>query len=751
MSVAVAHRITRPQPRARGRDWLPAGLPSLAGLAVLGALLPARGAWAAGVVTLALAFTVPGVIALRALRIPAPVVLAYPLFVPAASLAVMLAAGLAADLLGPRLGIHHPLQGDTTALATLAVSLILWAAGLPAAAAARLPWRRALESPAWLVPLGLPMVAAAGALLLSHEHGPDVARIGQALVAVALLFGLAFSGRLSRGQMAALLFGCALAAEWAFTLRGQEVVGFDISTELGIAQHVHSAGIWHALNRDNAYSAMLSVTVLPSTLASLTGTSPLIALKVVYPVLTALLPLSVFFIGDRFLRRGYAAGAASLLIVQAYFFQQIPQVARQEIALVFFAALVGAIVAGPMRRWSRLGLVSVLAAGLVVSHYSSTYFTIPIVAIALVLSLLLARRRPGAMIAQLACATLVLAGGAAVWYGAVTHSSSNLTSFAASLEHRGLDLLPNSSGNVISTYLNGTERETVPAEAYQAHAVTSYRDRAAYVHPLRAAAAPQFNLRPASVPVPPKRLQPVDRIVHVLSIVWNELMLVLGVLGALAMVIRGRASPLARRVGLLSLGTLGVLALIRFSGTVAANYNQTRALAQSLLLLALPAAWLVQEIAGRLNRLRLPLVVPLTLGFCVMFAYDSSLLAVVTGGGTLLNLTQGGEDYQREYMTPAELAAAQWASSASRNRLLYADEYGQLRLNATTGAVALNQVTPRTLDRHAWLYGTHTNVVLGTTRGSVENMTATYAWPDTFLHTYYDTVYSNGDSKVYHR
>jgi hypothetical protein len=702
-------------------------------------------------VLLALAFTVPGVLLLRALRLRGRAVREYPVFVPAAALAVLLAAGLFANLVGPQVGISAPLHGNTTALTVIGASLILWLIGLPAPSAARLPWRLAAANPGSLAPLILPLIAAAGALLMSHDHGTGVARAGQILVALTLLVGLPLSSRLTRGQVAMLLFGCALAAEWAFTLRSQEVVGYDITSELRIAQHIQAVGIWHPFNRNNAYGAMLSITVLPSTIASLTGCSPLICFKVVYPVVAALLPLSVFFIGERLMRRSYAAGAASLLIVQAYFFQQLPQLARQEIALLLFAAFIGTLVADRIRLGPRLALITVFGAGVVVSHYSSTYLAIPIVLASLILSMLLAHFRRPAMAGRLLWAAVVLIGGAVLWYGALTHSASNLTSFRASLEKNGFEILPNSTGSIVTRYLNGTEAVVVPAQKYESYAVKSYAGRSGYIDPLPAAREARYSLQPATVAVSKARLPALSKGLQWISIVFNELMLVLGVLGATAMIFWRRGSLLTRQIGILAFSTVGVLVLIRLSANIAAFYNQTRALDQSLLLLALPAGWLVQQALDRIRWLRVPAIAGLIVAFPFMFAFDSSLTALLTGGGTLLNLSQSGDDYQQDYMTPAELAGATWATSASQRHLLYTDPYGQLRLNATTGAVGLNQVTPETLDRHAWVFGTRTNVVLGTTRGAAGNVTATWAWPNQFLDRFYDTMYSNGDSAVYHR
>ncbi len=732
--------------------WLRAGLPLL-GLALIGGLLPLRSSWAASVVLILLGFTVPGVLLLRALRVPGAALLEFPIYVPAASLAVMIASGLLIDLVGPSLGVHRPLSGTTPAIAILGVSGLLWIVGLASRDAARIRWQSLLDQPVCLVPLILPLVAAAGSIVLSAGRGTTLAAVGQVLVAVSLFGCLALSGRLSRAQVAMTLFACALAAEWAFSLRGQEIVGFDITTETLIAQHIHASGVWNSNHARDAYDAMLSLTVLPSALTSLTGCSTLIIFKVLYPVLTALLPVSVFLIGERFLRRSFAAGAASLLVVQSYFFELMPQIAREEIALIFFAALLAALLDERMRTWSRLTLVTLLGAGMVVSHYSTTYLSVPIVVVSVLAFLVVFKwRAMGRWAPALLCAAVTLIGGSTLWYGAVTHSSSNLTSFSSALSKNGLDLLPNTKGGIINSYLNGTQGRSLEGPAYESAAVRDFRKRSAYIHPLAAASDPRYTLQAARVPTPRQRFDPLSDILRWFSTIFGELMLLLGVLGSLTMVLRRRPErPIVRRIGILAIGTLGVLALIRVSATVAANYNQTRALAQSLILLALPAAWLTERIFLRLGRLRVAAGLLLTLCITMMFAFQSSLTPLLTGGGRLLNLSQTGEDAERDLISPAELAGATWATTSSKRTLLYADRYGQLRFSLTTGVVALQQVTPQTIDRHAWVYGTRTNVRLGRARGQAGSDYATYAWPDPFLNTYFDTVYTNGDSKVYHR
>ena len=351
----------------------------------------------------------------------------------------------------------------------------------------------------------------------------------------------------------------------------------------------------------------------------------------------------------------------------------------------------------------------------------------------------------------------MLLGGVLLWYGPVTDSAQNLSQFLQKLSHDGLNVLPNRRGGIINAYLNGNNVASVSARAFQRLARESYRSRRAYIHPLAVAGSPRFDLRDITVTQPRTRLPALGHAWQLLSTVFAEIMLVLAVLGSIVMAIRSGEPPMRRRLGILAVSTVGILLLIRFSGTIAASYNQSRALMQALLLLAIPAVGLVVSVGARLRArrsLRPVANVVQVLMLCtlpLMLAYSSSLSAVITGGGTFLNLSSSGDDYQEHYTEPAELTAAAWAAQKSGGRLLYSDTYGQLRLENAAGAVALTLVTPQTLDRSAWVYGTSTNVELGIAHGGVGGKGATYRWPAAFLSDEFDLMYDDGASRVFHR
>jgi uncharacterized membrane protein len=727
----------------------PTSMYEAAALVALGALLPLHRLWAADSLLLLISLTLPGEVLLRVLRFPADRVRAFPIYLPALSLIVLMASGLALDLLGPSLGLTRPLAGVAPALAVIALTLALWIAGLraPAWSVRRELLRMRRGAPLLLLP---PMLAAAGALVLNNRHAGSLAAIGAVTTVIALTAGLLAGNRLTHREMAVLIFSCALAAELAFSLRSQEIFGFDISSEIGTADFVHSSGVWHRLEPNDAYGAMLSITVLPSVLASLTGATPLILFKLVYPCISALIPVAMYLLGSRVMSRAFSAGAAALLLIQVYFFEQLAELARQEIALLIAAVVIAALLERPFAVGirTRTVIVSLLSAGVVVAHYSTTYVLILFLVIVIPLEILRARKRFFAgMGPAVVLSVVVLGGGAAIWDGAVTHSASNVTAFIQSIRHEGLSLFPSSSGGLIHSYLADNEVQTVSASTYQHLLDANYSSRS-YVTPLPAAEEARFALRTEHVPELTQHLRPLPSLILTFSIVFSELMLVICGLGSLVFALSGRDQA-RRDLAILSVGSFVMLFLIRFSSTLSAAYNQTRALLQSLVLIALPAGLLVEKVAHRWPRTKIGGVLALAIG--LMFAFETGVTTILLGGQATVNLHQSGVDYEHYYVTSAELAGAAWAAAESGGKLLYADEYADLRTVEVAGANGLMGVTPQTLDRHAWVYGDRTNVVLGQAFGTIDGDETTYSWPRAFLNAKYDRMFDDGDSMVYHR
>ena len=761
--MAVKHSDARPAPTVPvpvGRHAARADLtvPAVAGslLVLLGVLVVLQRWWAAELLIVPLLLVLPGVLLLRALRVPGAAVASCPVYVPAASLGVLIGSGLAVDIVGPLVGVSQPLRPAPLLVGVELSCAALLAVSLRAPASTAIPWH-SLGRPVRLAwPLIIPLVAAAGALRLNNGHRDTLAVAAVVACVAVLVWALARAPRMSKASLAMVLYAVSVAMMWSFSLRGDLVYGFDISTEYYALHHTVLTGVWHFAHPGDAYGALPSVTVLPAELHALTGISDLMVLKLLYPAISATFTVGVFCLGARFVERRWAFMAAAFILIQTTFSQELPAIGRQEIALVFFIAMLAAMFDAGLPRHPGWALSIVFGLGMAVSHYSTTYFAIGMLALLLALQWAASWfREVPRVTGAVAVALIAATAGAAIWYGPLTRSATNVSQFVSAATSQGLDILPNASAgeNLISSYLNGNTQTTMTAAQYQRLVQQYYAAHKTFVVPLPDAGDARYALRNSSPPVPPVRLRTARSAISLGEVAAEQLAELLAATGALVLALRRKTPLIARQVALLGVGTLLALGAIRFSGTIANAYNQERAFVQAFGVLAITMSWSLQILAGWLRRWRLAVTIAAAAAVTVIFAYMSGLEGAALGGGTYVNLSNSGEDYERFAMTAPELASAQWLGQQVRTgELVYADRYAQLPLVAMTGLTTntvLNDVTPQTIDGSAWVYADSANAVDGRARQLFENQLVSYAFPIGFLDANFNVVYTNGSSEVF--
>jgi uncharacterized membrane protein len=727
-------------------------------LALIALLVPLHRWWPAQILLIPLLFTVPGAILLRALRIPGRIVSTFPVYIPCAAIIVLFGSGLAVDLVGPLAGVGAPLR-PVPLLASFELTCVaLLATSFNSRPDVAIAWRPLLPSARVAWPLALPLVAAAGALRLNSGHGNSVALIAVIALVLLLATTAALASRLDETLLKVVLYAAGLALGWSYSLRGDGVYGFDISTEYQRLEQTIQAGVWHAVHPNDAYGAMLSVTVMPAELHALSGVSGLLVLKVVYPVIYALFPIAIFDLARRILPPCWAFIAAAFTMGQ-YAFTEIVSVSRQEIAFLLFAALIAAMLDRRIRRRSRWSLVVLLSFAMALSHYSTTYVAITVIGFSILLQWAASWIREIPRITgAVAVAFVASLGAAIIWYVPVTQSDSHLLQVAQTVQAQGLNILPNRvpGGSFLSAYLQGNNTEDpIPARQYQEGIRTFYVGNRLNISPVSAAYSSRYDLSDSPVPEPPVKWRVGYDALGLGFLLIEQLVNVLAAIGGLLMVLRRRSSLLTRQIGLLALATTLLLTVIRFSGTLAAAYGQERAQLQGLVLLAVSLCWAARGLA-EMRRARQAWVPNITAGCLAVVLVSTTYLAgAVLGGGTSANLANSGVAFEHFDITAPELASAQWLGNAiKRGQLVYADEYAQLPLVAATGMQngLLLDVTPQTLNDRAWVYADRTNVTDGRAFALFDNdRLATYVFPSDFLTSYYDLVYTNGSSEVFHR
>jgi uncharacterized membrane protein len=721
-------------------------------------LVPLHRWWAVQILLVLILLVVPGAILLRALRVPGRVVSSFPIYIPCASIIVLLGSGLAVGLIGRLLGAGAPIR-TVPLLAGLEITCFaLLASSIRAPAYVSISWSPLTNHIRILWPLIIPLTAAAGALRLNSGHGGALALATLSACAVMVFTSIIISARLSTTLLAMTVYATQLATAWAFSLRSDLVYGFDISTEYYDLNRTILTGAWQTAHPGDAYGAMLSVTVMPAEIHFISGVPALVVLKLVYPAISALLPVGLFGIARRVLSTRWAYVAACSIVMQGSFAQELPAIARQEIALVLFAALIMAMLDRHMPQRPRMAMVALLSLAMVLSHYSTTYVAILLIGLALLFQWLVSWFRKIAHVTgTIALAFIVSCVGAVVWYGPVTHAAAGIGQLVQTVDTNGFSLLPSRTvgQGSLAAYLQGNSQAPMSAAVYARRVSGQYGSNNLFITPLADAGKSVYALRDSAPPVPPVKWRIGHSLLSLGALIIQQLIYMISAIGAIVMVLRRRASRLARHIGLLASAAILFLITIRLSGTLAATYNQERALLQTMVVLAIPLCWCLQRVAHRAQRRQAYVLSVTATSLAVLFIGTSGLLGAILGGNTATNLTSSGEDFERFYMTTPELASAQWlGQTLRRGQLVYADRYAQLPLIAMTGITSglYNDVTPLTINQHAWIYAARSNVINGRARALFDNQnTVVYTFPTGFLDANYDLVYSDGSSEVFHR
>jgi uncharacterized membrane protein len=729
----------------------------MAGLVAIAVLTPAHGLWAAQLMLVLLLLIIPGVILLRTMRVPGAAIAANCVYVPVASILVLTGSGLAIDVIGPLAGISAPLRATPLLVALEITCVLLLMGGRNAPPQTQIPWDMFERPVALAWPIVLPLAGAAGALRLNSGHGNLIAVIAIFLVVVTLVVTFLRAPWHEDAFLIVVIFAASLALMWSFSFRGDFVYGFDISGEYYSYTQTVTAGVWHFSHPNDAYGAMLSVTLLPAELHELSGVQTLLIFKAIDPVIGAFFPVGIFCLARRLLGGRWAFMAACLVIMQQTFFQEFPALTRQEIATVLFVVLFAAILDTRLSRGSRWTFVCLLGLGVVVSHYSTAYMAIPVLAITVMAQFTASWFKPvpranGAVLLAFAASL----AGAVVWYGALTHSASNVSTFVQLADGQGMDLLPNQSGgSLLSTYLQGEETPNLKPAQYQTYVKAYYEANYPYVSPLADASDPKYAVQPPSAdPAPPVKLKSVANGLSLVNLLVQQLTNLLAGIGSLILVLRRKQRVIASQISFFGLAGMVILILTRLSGTIAQEYNPQRAFLQLLTVLGIIIAWFFQWLGGKYKWTR-----PLILGSCsaalgLYLIGTTGFSNALLGGATQSNLANNYTDYQWFVVNSQDFASAAWVTNETTpGQLIESDEHGQLRLQALAGSRPgmLADMSPETTDAHAWVYVTSTNLIDNVVDTNIGGRAGSYAFPKLFFDSNFNLVYTNGKSEVFHR
>ncbi|MFF5964053.1 DUF2206 domain-containing protein [Streptomyces collinus] len=685
---------------------------------------------------------------------------------------------LTLNTLLPPLGVERPLTRLFLTLATAGVLIVLGVFApeprRPDSSREKWPFRApGLRPVAAFGSLAL-VLSVAGPIRLNNGLGGAVSTA--AMVAVAALITLLLLRR-RRYAVPVLELGlyCASAAMLLLTsLRGQYITGHDIQKEFLYFRLALGGEYWDIGTYTDPYNACLSITLLPVSVFQLTALSDTAIFKVVLPLLFALTPVLVHRTVRNVAPRVVALISAVYFVVFPTFLTDMPYLGRQEIAFLLLGCamvvLTDARGSLPLRRI----VFVVLLAGIVLSHYSTTYVVVGTLAISFGLDKawrLLSRRgrgrvrrkrREDRMLSFLTWwVVAVPAVLALLWSGPLTHTGGQaertLKAIASAVQHGESE---SGSSDTAYSILGGAK---VPAaerlEQYKKDLLQqTAAERADGDYP------PLKQVDDVATPVvevPTMPLTAVGRALESVGIsapglngglrqaaaLFFQVMVMAGFVVAL-WARRSAFRPL-RDQATIAAGAWCMVAVFTLVPQLSVDYSLLRAFQQGLFFfapfLATATLWALRW-AGRWT---VPLAGALLAGLLLDL---SGVVPKVLGGyPAQVQLSNSGQYYAIYYPHTEERRAALWLDARLTEEgrgLVQTDRFSYSRLQALLTHPTLAEVHPAALRTDSY-------VLLGTTPARTGQVTVfyggdliTYRYPTTVLDSR-DLIYSNGGAVIY--
>jgi uncharacterized membrane protein len=368
----------------------------------------------------------PGFLFLKVIRLEKTGVIEYILYSAGFSVAFLMLLGLLSGLLDPALNVLKPLIGYPIIATMLVFTFVLYIAS----------WFRTRKEPDLrngnpleqiftnlksfkIIPLliCIPILTIFGTEILLGS-GNNFILLLLVLIASAIVL-CSFSERIVPKVVYPLVI-IALSFFLLFhtSLVSNYVIGYDVHLELYLANLTLNKGAW-ALTLPHEYNAMLSVTVLPVMYSNFLNLNLNSVFKLVYPLIYSMVPL-ILFVAYRKLTGSRIAflSVFFFMAIDTFYFTMLG-LERQIIGEFFLALLLLLLVEERISLPRKTFLFVVFTAGLVVSHYSTTYLFLFLILFAFYFSRFMKRsaiERPRLVSGGLALGCVAMAF---VWYIAV--------------------------------------------------------------------------------------------------------------------------------------------------------------------------------------------------------------------------------------------------------------------------------------------------------------------------------------------
>lgn len=561
-----------------------------------------------------------------------------------------------------------------------------------------------------------------------------------------------------------------------YSLRSWFITGWDVHQEYRVFQLSKENLLWNmAKLPGNAYNACLSISILPTVLSSYLNINDGYIFKVIFQIIYSFVPVTIFLFLKKYSNSVISYLASFFFMSQFQFMQQMPALMRQEIAFMFFVLLLLILFETKLNVIIRNVIFLILGISMIVSHYSTAYIALFLLAFVYILYFLFRVTENRVFFTAIyqklhltekgkyekriyhlrPIITIMLYLFTILWSSLLTQSSGNVT-----------NVLKLTVLNMRNGFTNGIKSENAQSalwgstNTYTAAEITNYAKDIALEYQKNRPWIKLYNpktyinyfVEPIYLVTTPNSNVIVGKIYGYIILISKRLIKISILLGVIYLVYsQFKKRMIHEEYIFMTLGCLLLLMLNILIPYISIAYNIERLYQQALVLLSLPAVLGVFVIFKNVKNDNLKLIF-VVLMFNLYFLHYSGLLSRVVDGTSQMNLDNSGEDYNKFYVRQSEVNSVKWLSNNyDQNNMIYGDEYSNLNMISFTNIKvdAIPDILPSTIDEEAYVYSSYTNTTQNTAFVYHKQKQMAFKFPNEFLVQNKNIIYNNGDSEIF--
>lgn len=225
-------------------------------------------------------------------------------------------------------------------------------------------------SPSPLFLFIIPFFAVIGTYLMNFYQNNLVLML--MIITISFVVILVAFGKIGVKWYPLAVFVIAVSLLFHTSLVSMNLWGWDILQEYNLSNLVIANAYWN-LSLPFEINAMLSITILAPILSLISSLNLVWVLKIIYPLIFALVPLGLYLIFKKQTNAKIAFLSVFFFMLVFTFYRELPQLARQEVAELFFMLIILLMIDLKMNKIKRNILFIVFSFSMIISHYGLSY------------------------------------------------------------------------------------------------------------------------------------------------------------------------------------------------------------------------------------------------------------------------------------------------------------------------------------------------------------------------------------------